>query len=311
MSRMLKVVAVLAVVAGVATACRPVPSQPGYKPLLVGLIDKGNAAPFQVGQPFPVIDLSNEVASSPGLTGVVVDGGRDWSRLRARSTSRPGCLTQCGPDLRQPALDAQLGGRLHVFGADDAPVGKEPRWHTHQHHRQPTGPRHRRPVVAAGLPVGVGHLAAGARPALRRRSLGPRGRRRLLRVTHRRAVHHGHHEHRQDPAAGRRVEQMAPRGCLDGASATTRAWQHTAVYFPFNPFTTMTSTGTVGIDDSVTDEVMQRCADSAGCGRTLVHPGQQRHQLARYPAGRFRLRCTPRWTRSGRRIRAGLRSPSR
>ena len=230
MGRMFKVVVVLAVVAGVATACQTVPAQPGYKPLLVGLIDKGNAAPFQVGQPFPVIDLSNEVGSSPGLAGVVVNVS--WSQLEPTQ----GTFDFSTLDASLSAVQtydnqhskAQLGVRLRGFGADDVPTRQEPEWHTNQHHRQRTKSWHRWPVVEAGLPVGMGRLPTGARPALRQQPLGARGRRRLLRVTHRRAVHHGHHKQRQDPAAGRRMERHGPASLPRRGPQRHAPWRHTA-----------------------------------------------------------------------------------
>ncbi len=269
MSRMLKVVAVLAVVAGVATACQTVPTQPGYKPLLVGLIDKGNAAPFQVGQPFPVIDLSNEVASSPGLAGVVVNVS--WSQLEPTQ----GTFDFSTLDASLSAVqtydnqhsNAQLGVRLRVFGADDAPDwaknldgtpisitangqsrGTDGQWWKPDYRsawaalqqalaqRYDNNPLVREVVVASCASLTDEPFIMATTSSDKTQLL----------------------------ADG--WSNMAQQACLDGALSDYAPWQHTAVYFPFNPFTTMTSAGTVGIDDSVTDEVMQRCADSASSG---------------------------------------------
>lgn len=56
-----------------------IPTKAGYKPLLGGIVNKGSEADFHLGQPYPVIDLSQVAAASPGLTGTVVDVS--WSQL--------------------------------------------------------------------------------------------------------------------------------------------------------------------------------------------------------------------------------------
>ena len=61
----------------VIAACTP--TEPGYKPLLSGIVNKGSETYFHLAQPYPVIDLSEVAASSPGLTGTVVDVS--WSQL--------------------------------------------------------------------------------------------------------------------------------------------------------------------------------------------------------------------------------------
>lgn len=53
------------VLAGVlVAACTP--TEPGYKPLLSGIVNKGSETYFHVAQPYPVIDLSEVAASSLG-----------------------------------------------------------------------------------------------------------------------------------------------------------------------------------------------------------------------------------------------------
>ena len=269
MGRMLKVVAVLAVVAGVATACQTVPSQPGYKPLLVGLIDKGNAAPFQVGQPFPVIDLSNEVASSPGLAGVVVNVS--WSQLEPTQGTFDFSTLDASLSAVQAYNDqhpsAQLGVRLRVFGADDAPDwaknldgtpisitangqsrGTDGQWWKPDYRsawaalQQALAQRYdNNPLVREVVVASCASLTD--EPFIMATTSSDKAQ--LL-------------------ADG--WSNMAQQACLDGALSDYAPWHHSAVYYPFNPFTTMTSAGTVGIDDSVTDEVMQRCASSASSG---------------------------------------------
>jgi hypothetical protein len=89
----------------------------------VGLIDTGDSTPFLVGQPFPVIDLSDEVATSPGLAGVVVSVS--WSQLEPTqgsfdfSTIDASLSAVQAYNTEHP--NAQLGVRLRVFGANGAP----------------------------------------------------------------------------------------------------------------------------------------------------------------------------------------------
>ena len=269
MGRMIKVLVGLAVVAGVATACQIVPSQAGYKPLIVGLIDKGDAAPFQKGQPFPVIDLSDEVASSPGLAGVVVniawsqleptEGTFDFSTLDASLNAVQAYNTQ------HPS--AQLGVRLRVFGADDVP----------QWAKELDGS----PIIvtADGQTRGTDGQwwqpdYRGAWAALQQALAARYDNNPLI------------HEVVVSSCASLTAEPFvmattssdktqlladgwsdaAQQACLEGALSDYAPWHHTAVYYPFNPFTTITSSGQVGIDDSVTDQVMQQCVDSAGSG---------------------------------------------
>jgi hypothetical protein len=269
MIRMLKVVAVLAVVAAVATACQIVPTRSGYKPLLVGLIDKGNAAPFQAGQPFPVIDLSEDVASSPGLTGVVVN--ISWSQLEPTQGTFDFSTLDASLNAVQAYnnqhTSAQLGVRLRVFGANGAPEwakeldgtpitvttsgdtrGTDGQWWQPDYRaawadlqqalaqRYDNNPLVREVVVASCASLTDEPFVMATTSSDKTQLL----------------------------ADG--WTNATEQACLDGALSDYSPWQHTAVYYPFNPFTTVSSTGKVGTDDSVTDEVMQRCVNATNSG---------------------------------------------
>ena len=53
-------IALVALCAVVLAACFPTVTAPaGYKPLIVGLIDKGSEASYHQGVPYPVVDTSD------------------------------------------------------------------------------------------------------------------------------------------------------------------------------------------------------------------------------------------------------------
>ena len=265
--RSIVMVAVLAVAAVVAAACQPVPSQPDHKPLLVGLIDKGSAAPFLVGQPFPVIDLANEVASSPGLAGVVVNVS--WSQLEPTNGTFDFSTLDASLNAVQTYNDqhpsALLGVRLRVFGADGAPDWAK---------------------TMDGTPISIS--AKGQDRGTDGQWWKPDYRAAWADLQQALAARYDDHplvrevvvascaSLTDEPfvmATTDKTELLADgwtntaqQACLDGAFADYAPWHHTAVYYPFNPFITMTSTGKVGTDDSVTDEVMARCTNSAASG---------------------------------------------
>jgi Beta-galactosidase len=266
---MLKVAALLAVVAGVVTACQIVPTQAGFKPLLVGLIDKGNAAPFQAGQPFPVIDLSNEVASSPGLAGVVVNVS--WSQLEPTQGTFDFSTLDASLSAVQTYNDqypsAQLGVRLRVFGADDAPAWAKtldgtPISITANGGSQGTDGQWWQPdyrVAWAALQQALAQRYDN-NPLVREVVVAS-----CASLTDEPFVMATTSSDKTQMLADGWTD-AAQQACLDGALSDYAPWQHTALYYPFNPFTTISTAGTVGTDDSVTDEVMQRCASSVSSG---------------------------------------------
>ena len=257
----------LLVLAGVAiAACTP--TEPGYKPLLTGILNKGSETYFHLAQPYPVIDLSQVAASSPGLTGTVVDVS--WSQLEPS----PGTFDFSTLDADLAAVSAYnaanpgatLGVKLRVWAANDAPQWAKTMDGT--------------PISTDvnNLPATVGQwwqsdyraAWAGLQSALAQRyDNNP-----LINEV----VVASCASLTDEPmimAAGPLVAptllgdgwtNAGQQSCLDGALSDYARWHHTAIYYPFSPFTTISPSGQRGIDYSVTAEVMQRCADSLSSG---------------------------------------------
>jgi len=86
-------------------------------------VNKGSETYFHLAQPYPVIDLSDVAASSPGLTGTVVDVS--WSQLEPS----PGTFDFSTLDADLAVVSAYnsahpgatLGVKLRVWAANDAP----------------------------------------------------------------------------------------------------------------------------------------------------------------------------------------------
>jgi Beta-galactosidase len=264
--RRLGLAAVLVLTGVVITAC--IPTEPGYKPLLAGIVNKGSETYFHLGEPYPVIDLSEVAASSPGLTGTVVDVS--WSQLEPSegtfdfSTLDADLTAVSAYNTAHPG--ATLGVKLRVWGANDAPgwaktmdgtsittdvnnmtatVGQwwkpdyRAAWAALQvalAQRYDNNPLINEVVVASCASLTDEPMVMAASPDVASVLL----------------------------ADG--WSDSAQQACLDGALSDYAPWQHTAIYYPFNPFTTISSSGQRGIDDSVTAEVMQRCADSLSSG---------------------------------------------
>ena len=257
----------LVVLTGVIiAACTP--TEPGYKPLLSGIVNKGSETYFHLAQPYPVTDLSEVAASSPGLTGTVVDVS--WSQLEPS----PGTFDFSTLDADLAAVSAYnsahpgatLGVRLRVWAANDAPewaktmdgtpistdvnnlpatVGQwwkpdyRAAWAALQSalaQRYDDTPLINEVVVASCASLTDEPMIMAAGPLVAPTLL----------------------------ADGWTNE--AQQSCLDGALSDYSSWHHTAIYYPFSPFTTISPSGQRGIDDSVTAEVMQRCADSLSSG---------------------------------------------
>ena len=264
--RRLVVVGVLVLAGVLIAACTP--TEPGYKPLLSGIVNKGSETYFHLAQPYPVIDLAEVAASSPGLTGTVVDVS--WSQLEPS----PGIFDFSTLDADLASVSAYnsahsgatLGVKLRVWAANDAPewaktldgtpistdVSNQPAtvgqwwkpdyreaWRALQSalaQRYDDNPLLNEVVVASCASLTDEPMVMAA---------GPRVAPNLL-------------------ADG--WTNAAQQSCLDGALADYSVWHHTAIYFPLSPFTTLSPLGQRGIDDAVTAEVMQRCARSLSLG---------------------------------------------
>jgi hypothetical protein len=266
MRRRLALLGLLVLTSIVIAACTP--TEPGYKPLLSGILNKGSETYFHLAQPYPVIDLSEVAASSPGLTGTVVDVS--WSQLEPSegtfdfSTLDADLAAVSAYNSANPG--ATLGVKLRVWAANDAPQWAKTMDGT--------------PISTDvnNLPATVGQwwkpdyraAWAGLQTALAQRYDGNP----LINEV----VVASCASLTDEPmvmAASPDVSSVlladgwtdaAQQSCLDGALSDYAPWHQTAIYYPFSPFTTISPSGQRGIDDSVTAEVMQRCADSLSSG---------------------------------------------
>ena len=230
-----------------------VPSAPGFKSLLVGLLDKGAEAPYHLGQAYPPVDLSDMPS---GLVGVVVNA--TWDQLEPRqgtfdfSVLDASFAAITAYDHAHP--ESPLGARLRVFAAFAAP----------QWAKELGGP-------AISVPVKAGTTStptlgrwwetpyrqawASLQQALAKRYDGQP-------VLHDVAVSScatltaepfviAPGTMKAAGAAG--WTPSAEQACLDGALSDYAVWRHTAIYYPMNPFPG---------DPAITTEVMGRCARS-------------------------------------------------
>lgn len=265
MRRAFLVVPLLALGA-VLSACMP--TEPGYKPLLGGIVDKGSETSFHQGQPYPVIDLSQAAASSPGLTGVVVDVS--WGQLEPS----PGTFDFSTLDSDLTAVSAYnaahpsatLGVKLRVWAANDAP-----QWAktmdgapiaTDVNDQPATVGQWWKPDYRAAWAALQSALAAryDANPLINEVVVAS-----CASLTDEPTV----------MAASPDVASVlladgwtnaAEQACLDGALSDYAPWHQTAVYYPFGVVTTLSSSGQRGVDPTTTAEVMQRCAGSLAAG---------------------------------------------
>ncbi len=256
-------------IAALLAGCAPVPTLSGHKALIVGLIEKGDATPYTAGQPFPVIDLSKDAAASPGLAGVVVNAS--WSQLEPTQ----GAFDFSNLDDSLAAVTAYntahptatLAVKLRVFGGYGAPQWAK---------------------MLDGAPISItvhgsvqGTVGQWWKPdyraawaALQVALANRYDTNSLVREVAVASCSTISAEPFVTSPAPSNVSQMladgwtnaASQACLDGALADYAPWQHTAVYFPFNGFTTITPAGKTGTDYNVTNEVMQRCVSSAASG---------------------------------------------
>jgi hypothetical protein len=264
--RRIALAGIVLLVGVIIAACTP--TEPGYKALLSGIVNKGSEAYFHLAQPYPVIDLSEVTASSPGLTGTVVDVS--WSQLEPSQGTFD--FSTLDADLADVSAynsahpGATLGVKLRVWAANDAPewaktmdgtpistdvnnlpatVGQwwkpdyRAAWAALQSalaQRYDNNPLINEVVVASCASLTDEPMIMAAGPLVAPTLL-----------------------------ADGWTDAMQ-QSCLDGAMSDYAPWHHTAIYYPFSPFTTISASGQRGIDDSVTAEVMQRCANSLSSG---------------------------------------------
>ena len=149
----------------VTAACTS--TEPGYKPLLSGILSKGSETYFHLAQPYPVIDLSEVAASSPGLTGTVVDVS--WSQLEPSQGIFD--FSTLDADLavvsayNSAHTGATIGVKARVWAANDAPEWAKTLDGTRSRPTSTTS-RPRWAVVEVRLPDDLGRPAVGARSAL-------------------------------------------------------------------------------------------------------------------------------------------------
>ena len=237
------------------------PSRPAKtKPQLSGLVDKGSEAPYHEGMPYPVVDLTDVAAQSPAFAGIVVN--QTWSQLEPN----PGQFDFSTLDSSLAAVTAYnaqhvaapLGVRLRVFAAYAAPD-----WA-----KSLDGPPI---VVPPNLPADTGGTlgrwwmpgyrsawASLQRALAKRYDSDP--------VLQEVAVSSCSSLTAEPFVIGGEVVALAEadgwtpaeqQSCLDGALSDYAPWSHTSIYYPMNPL--------LG-DQSITTEVMQRCAASAATG---------------------------------------------
>ena len=152
-----------------------VPSAPGFKSLLVGLLDKGAEAPYHLGQAYPPVDLSDMPS---GLVGVVVNA--TWDQLEPRqgtfdfSVLDASFAAITAYDHAHP--ESPLGARLRALcGLRCATVGQGAGWSSDLGPRQGGDDLHAdaRPLVGDAVPPGVGQPPTSARKTLRRPTGAP------------------------------------------------------------------------------------------------------------------------------------------
>ena len=230
-----------------------VPTAPGFKPLLVGLIDKGAETPYHLAQAYPPVDPTGV---SSGLVGVVVNA--TWAQLEPEQgefdfgvldASFAAIATY---DRAHP--EAPLGARLRIFAAFAAPA-----WA-----KALGGP-------AITVPVKAGTTStptlgrwweapyraawAGLQQALARRYDSQP----VLRdVTVSSCATLTAEPFVIAPGTVKAASAMgwtpaAQQACLDGAFSDYAGWQHTAIYYPMNPFPG---------NPAITTDVMGRCVHS-------------------------------------------------
>lgn len=259
--RRLVVIAAVALSGIALTACFPTVTMPsGTKPLLVGLVDKGSESSYHLGQPYPIVDLSDVSAASGAFGGVVVN--QTWAQLEPTqgtfdfSTLDASLAAVSTYNDQHPS--APIGVRLRVFAAYAAPT-----WAKSLDGSPIT--------VPANLPSNTGGtLGQWWKPGYRsawaalQQALASRydANPVLREVAVSSCTSLTAEPFVMAPstvalATADGWSVSAQQSCLDGALSDYAPWKQTAIYFPMNPLS-----GSM----TVTDEVMQRCASSSASG---------------------------------------------
>ena len=230
------------------------------KALIVGLVDKGSEAQYHQGVPYPVVDLTDVAGQSPAFSGIVVN--QTWSQLEPSqghfdfSTLDASLAAVSAYNTQHPT--APLAVRLRVFGAYAAPS-----WAKTLDGAPIT--------VPANLPSNTGGtLGQWWKPGYRSAWAGLQqalaSRYDTNSVLHEVAVSSCSSLTAEPFVIGSEVVALAEadgwtpsaqQACLDGALADYSPWAHTAIYYPMNP---------LAGNQTITDEVMQRCATSQAAG---------------------------------------------
>jgi hypothetical protein len=263
--------AIVALFSIVLTGCSPSSVKPSaaksstvqpaaVKPLLVGLINKGSEASYHLGQPYPVVDLSDVAAQSGAFGGVVVN--QTWEQLEpAQGTFNFSTLDASLAAVtayNSKHANAPIGVRLRVFAAFAAPA-----WAKSLDGTPITVPAHLRSNSGGTLGqwwkpgyrsawASLQHALAArydSNPILREVAVSS-----CTTLTAEPFV--------MAPATIKLATADgwttgAQQSCLDGALKDYGSWTRTAIYYPMNP-----QSGSM----TVTDEVMQRCASSSASG---------------------------------------------
>jgi len=230
------------------------------KTLITGLIDKGSETQYHQGVPYPVVDLTDVANQSPAFAGIVVN--QTWSQLEPSqgqfdfTTLDASLAAVSAYNTQHP--DAPLAVRLRVFAAYAAPE-----WAKTLDGSPITVPAN--PPSNTGGTLGQwwkpGYRAAwaGLQQALASRyDTNP--------VLHEVAVSSCSSLTAEPFVIGGEVVALAEadgwttsaqQACLDGALSDYSPWTQTAIYYPMNP---------LAGDQTITDEVMQRCATSQAAG---------------------------------------------
>ena len=230
------------------------------KSLIVGLVDKGSEAQYHRGLPYPVVDLTDVATRSPAFAGIVVN--QTWAQLEPSQgqfdfSTLDASLAAVSAYNAQHA-DAPLSVRLRVFAAYAAPE-----WA-----KVLDGPSI---TVPANLPSNTGGtLGQWWKPSYRSAWAGLQqalaGRYDNNPVLHEVAVSSCSSLTAEPFVIGGMVVALAnadgwspsaQQACLDGALSDYSPWTHTAIYYPMNP---------LAGNQTITDEVMQRCATSQAAG---------------------------------------------
>jgi hypothetical protein len=239
---------------------KPSPKRSKAKPLIVGLIDKGSETPYHQGLPYPPVDLTDVAAQSAAFAGVVVN--QTWSQLEPGpgqfdfSTLDASLAAVAAYNAQHP--EAQIGVRLRVFAAYAAPA-----WA-----KTLDGP----PItVPANLPANTGGtLGQWWKPGYRSAWAGLQqalASRYDSNPVLREVAVSSCSTLTAEPfvmapgtillATADGWSASAQQACLDGAFSDYAPWTRTAIYYPVNP---------LAGDQTITDEVMQRCATSGAAG---------------------------------------------